>query len=319
MPVAKKVALTEVTEGRPVRARNTRVSVTAEESDDDDFVDAKPKAKATSKATSAVKKSGATKASKKRAHEDEEDVDFESDLSPTKKAKVVVAEVLQEEPKPKKAGPKKPAAAKKDDDEGSADEEAAVAVVPTDFSTPTLAPGELKIVSWNVAGYRAILKKGFEEYIKSESPDIIALQESKVPSDREKMFAGYHTYFFGCEAKSGLHGTALLSKIKPINVKFLEDYDKEGRVIVAEFDSFYLLNTYVPNSGQKLERLDFRIEWDKKLQALFLELQGKKPVIWCGDLNVAKDAIDLTNPTTNVRICSSKATFTDIRAVEAVR
>lgn len=318
MPVAKKVALTEVTEGRPVRARNTRVTVTAEESDDEEFVAVKSKAKATSKASGAAKKSGEAKTTKKRAHTEEEDEDFEKELSPVKKSKIAVDAEPEEAAKPKKAAAKKAAAKKKDDDDGSGDEGAEMPVVPTDFSTPSLAPGELKIVSWNVAGYRAILKKGFEQYLKSESPDIIALQESKVISDREKLFAGYHTYFFGCEAKPGLHGTALLSKIKPLDVKFLEDYDKEGRVIVAEFDSFYLINTYVPNSGQKLERLDFRIEWDKKLQALFLELQAKKPVIWCGDLNVAKDAIDLTNPTTNVRITSFTTHFVTICPVTVV-
>lgn len=174
--------------------------------------------------------------------------------------------------------------------------------VPTDFEVPALATGALKIVSWNVAGYRAILTKGFEQYLKNENPDIICLQEPKVPTEQGKqLFGGYHAYFFGCKTKPGLHGTALLTKIKPIKVEMVSELDDEGRVIVAEYDTFFILNTYVPNSGQKLERLSYRLAWDKKLQQMFLKMQQSKPVIWCGDLNVARDPIDLANPTTNVR------------------
>lgn len=311
MPAAKKVSTEVVSEGRPVRARNTRVEQKFDEldssSEEDEVAVVKPRAKATAKSTS---KATAAKNAKKRARDEEEESDFEEkEETPKKKAKKAsgaVVVVATEEPKPKKAAAKKSTAKKDDEDDGSGDDEPQLEIVPTDFATPVLAPGELKIVSWNVAGYRAVVKKGFEEYLKSESPDIIALQESKVPSSRlGKEFPGYYSYFFGCQAKSGLHGTALFSKVQPIKVDFLEDFDQEGRVIVAEFESFFLLNTYVPNSGQKLERLNFRIDWDQKLQAMFLKLQQTKPVIWCGDLNVAKDALDLANPTTNVRTNNS--------------
>jgi exodeoxyribonuclease III len=184
-----------------------------------------------------------------------------------------------------------------DDDE---DEGEAMVIPPTDFKTPLLAPGELKIVSWNVAGFRAVQRKGFEAYIKQESPDVICLQETKIASASEMLY-GYHASFFGCKAKPGLHGTGILSKEKPIKVELVSTLDEEGRVMVAEFDKFFILNTYVPHSGQRLERIPFRLEWDKGLQALFLSLQKTKPVLWCGDLNVAHHPIDIANPNGNVR------------------
>ena len=286
---------------------------------DEEEVDIKPvkKAKATAKASTSTAKATSAKNDKKRARVEDEESDFEEEVtSPKKKAKNTAVVEIVVETKAKKATAKKSAQKSEDDEDGGDADEPQLVIVPTNFAEPALATGELKIVSWNVAGYRAVLKKGFEEYLKNESPDIIALQESKVPSDREKLFNGYHSYFFGCKSP-GLHGTALFSKVKPLKVDFHEDFDQEGRVIIAEFESFFLLNTYVPNSGQKLERLAYRIDWDKKLQAMFLMLQQTKPVIWCGDLNVAKDPIDLANPTGNVRIKIFNGSFVTIFSVKS--
>jgi exodeoxyribonuclease III len=225
--------------------------------------------------------------------------------------------------KPKKSGKKvtaakvtKAAAAEEEsgDEDGGADGEEMVAVA-TDFSQPALAPGELKIVSWNVASYNNVLKKGFSQYLKDENPDIVCVQESKVKSSPETFSSalGYYTTFFGCKDRPGLHGTGILSKTKPLSISCELD-DNEGRCIVAEFETFYIINTYVPNSGRKLERLPYRLDWDKKLQALFLSLQKKKPVIWCGDLNVAQHPIDLANPSGNKRTAGfteqERASFT---------
>jgi chemotaxis protein histidine kinase CheA len=265
-------------------------------------------AKASSSAPSSGKKSTGKKATAAKNlmevdSESTEDSSSEEEEMPKPKrtAKAAKAVTVKLTSTPKKS------AAKSEEDSGEEGDEPKLVEVPTNFSEPTLAPGELKIVSWNVAGYRAVLKKGFETYLKNENPDVICLQEVKVPSSEEITKLGYHACFFGCKLKPGLHGTAILSKTKPINVSCNSELDQEGRVMIAEFPSFFILNTYVPNSGQKLERLSYRIDWDKKLQKIFLDLQKKKPVLWCGDLNVAQHPIDIANPTGNVRQCNQKA------------
>ena len=189
-----------------------------------------------------------------------------------------------------------------DSSEEGDEEELGSKAVSTDFSVPKLSPGELKIVSWNVASYRAALKKGLLEYLKNEDADIVCLQETKVPTETDTHKFGYHAYFYGCKAKPGLHGTGLLTKIKPIKVDMVTILDdNEGRVMIAEYDTFYLINTYVPNSGMKLERLSWRIKWDQGLHDMILKLEKTKPIVWTGDLNVAKHPIDLANPAGNVR------------------
>jgi exodeoxyribonuclease III len=189
---------------------------------------------------------------------------------------------------------------------------ATVTSTTTDFSQPPLAKSEIKIVSWNVASWKSILNKGFREYIEKENPDIICLQETKVDETAvdANCLPGYTAYFYSCRERPGYAGTALFTKIKPVSVTRgmgIEEHDTEGRFILAEFETFYLINTYVPNSGMKLKDLDYRMKWDAAFLKYLKSLDSKKPVIWCGDLNVAHEEIDLKNPTTNRRT----AGFTD--------
>ncbi len=163
----------------------------------------------------------------------------------------------------------------------------------------------MKITTWNVNGIRAILKKNFVEDINKISPDILCLQETK--ADRETVLQlieplGFKYKYANAAEKKGYSGTALLSNIKPVSVTYgmgMEKHDNEGRVITAEFDNFFLVNVYTPNSGQKLKRLDYRKEWDKDFQNYLDTLEKKKPVIACGDFNVAHQPIDLKNPKSN--------------------
>ncbi|XP_034238795.1 DNA-(apurinic or apyrimidinic site) lyase-like isoform X2 [Thrips palmi] len=162
----------------------------------------------------------------------------------------------------------------------------------------------LKISSWNVAGLRAWIKKNGLEYIKHEKPDILCLQETKCSEQKlppEAKFEGYETYWLSGE-KEGQAGVAVLSKTKPLEVKYGIDkpeFDADGRVITAEYEKFYLVNTYVPNAGNGLKTLPRRLEWDPAFRAYLKKLDEKKPVILCGDLNVAHSEIDLANPKTN--------------------
>ncbi|XP_071631723.1 exodeoxyribonuclease isoform X1 [Temnothorax longispinosus] len=162
----------------------------------------------------------------------------------------------------------------------------------------------LKICTWNVSGVRAVIKKHGADYIVKEDPDIIALQETKCDKDKmpdEVKLSGYHHYFLDSK-KSGYCGVALFSKEKPISVKYgLNDstFDSEGRMITAEFPEFFVINVYVPNAGQKLVTLPKRLEWNKAFKKWIEELDQKKPVIICGDMNVAHQEIDLKNPKTN--------------------
>lgn len=163
----------------------------------------------------------------------------------------------------------------------------------------------MKIVSWNINGIRAIVKKDFFEDVSKIDPDIICLQETKAQdAEVEKALADmaeYHQYFNSAERK-GYSGTAILSKTKPLSITNnmgVAEHDTEGRVQCAEFEDFYLVNVYVPNSGQKLERLDYRKGWDADFRNYLKNLENTKPVILCGDLNVAHRAIDLKNDKTN--------------------
>ncbi len=165
----------------------------------------------------------------------------------------------------------------------------------------------MKLISWNVNGLRSILRKGFLDYLDKEKPDILCLQEIKCrPEDVEKtMPAGYTVYFHPAK-KPGYAGTAILCKEPPLAVAphaevVSKNPDNEGRVLTAELDDFFVVNVYVPNSKRDLSRLDFRQEWDRGFLKYLKRLEKKKPVIFCGDLNVAHTEIDLANPKANTK------------------
>ncbi len=161
------------------------------------------------------------------------------------------------------------------------------------------------LISWNVNGIRACVRKGFLEFLREYKPDILAVQElkadkSSVPPE-VKNFPGYHIYLNPAE-KKGYAGTALFTRPKPVKVDFgmgVDKFDREGRVITAEYDKFYLVNIYFPNSQHGLTRLDFKIEFDNKIHEYLNSLREKKPVVVCGDFNVAHKEIDLANPKQN--------------------
>ena len=168
----------------------------------------------------------------------------------------------------------------------------------------------MKLVSWNVNGLRATMGKGFEEFFNEVNADVLSIQETKL-QEGQIDFApeGYHCYW-NSAVKKGYSGTAVFTKAKPINVTYgmgIEEHDMEGRIITAEFENYYLVNVYTPNSKRELERLDYRMVWEDDFRAHLLKLNEKKPVITCGDLNVAHKEIDLKNPKTNRR----NAGFTD--------
>lgn len=163
----------------------------------------------------------------------------------------------------------------------------------------------MKLISWNVNGIRAVAKKGLTDIIQDLDADIICFQETKAQDDQviEALDGvnGYHVYSFSAE-KKGYSGTSILSKTEPISVSYGlgdKEHDNEGRLITAEFEDFYLLTAYVPNSQRGLARIDYRQEWDKALLAHMQKLEKKKPVILCGDMNVAHQPIDLKNPKSN--------------------
>ncbi|MSS74355.1 exodeoxyribonuclease III [Candidatus Pacearchaeota archaeon] len=162
----------------------------------------------------------------------------------------------------------------------------------------------MKLLSWNVNGIRSILTKGFARAIEQENPDILCLQEIKI--DHEKIDKSLHNYehqIWNPAEKKGYSGTAIFSKIKPISIKLGSELlgDKEGRVIVAEFEKFYLVNVYTPNSRRGLTRLGNRMMWDKKFMELLKKLEKHKPIIFCGDLNVAHTTIDIARPKENTK------------------
>lgn len=168
----------------------------------------------------------------------------------------------------------------------------------------------MKLISWNVNGLRAVLNKGFMDFFKEINADIFCLQETKMQEGQvELILKGYHQYW-NSAVKKGYSGTAIFTKEKPNSVSYglgIEEHDQEGRVITLEFNQFYLVNCYTPNSKRELERLDYRMIWEEEMRKYLLSLDQKKPVIYCGDLNVAHEEIDLKNPKTN----HHSAGFTD--------
>ena len=168
----------------------------------------------------------------------------------------------------------------------------------------------MKLVSWNVNGLRAIYKKGFEESFKKLDADIFCIQETKMQERQIELdLQGYYQYYNYAERK-GYSGTAIFTKKEPLNVEYgigIEEHDKEGRVITLEFDKFYMVNCYTPNSGRELARLEYRMTWEEAFKKYLIELDKQKPVIICGDLNVAHTEIDLKNPKSNRK----NAGFTD--------
>lgn len=167
-----------------------------------------------------------------------------------------------------------------------------------------------KLISWNVNGLRACVGKGFMDYMKEADADIFCIQESKLQEGQiELELPGYHQYWNYAE-KKGYSGTALFSKEEPICVAYglgLEEHDREGRVITAEFPGYYVVTCYTPNSQEGLARLSYRMEWEDAFRNYLIRLDQAKPVIFCGDLNVAHQEIDLKNPKTNRK----NAGFTD--------
>ena len=161
----------------------------------------------------------------------------------------------------------------------------------------------MKLVSWNVNGIRAVLTKGFVDFAKKENPDILCIQETKAHPDQvDKILDVYEHHFWNSAEKKGYSGTAVFSKVKPIKVFYgmgIKEHDKEGRVISLEFEKFNLVTVYTPNSGEGLKRLKYRQSWDKDFLNYIKQLNSKKPVIICGDLNVAHTEIDLAHPKAN--------------------
>lgn len=168
----------------------------------------------------------------------------------------------------------------------------------------------MKLISWNVNGIRACVNKNFMEFFNEVDADIFCLQETKLQENQIDLnLDGYHQYW-NYAKKKGYSGTAIFTKNKPISVTYgigIEEHDQEGRVITLEFDEFYMVTVYTPNSQNELKRLDYRMQWEDDFRNYLVELDSKKPVIVCGDLNVAHKEIDLKNPKTNRK----NAGFTD--------
>lgn len=168
----------------------------------------------------------------------------------------------------------------------------------------------MKLISWNVNGIRACVQKGFEDIFNNMNADVFCIQESKMQAGQLELTTnGYHQYWNYAE-KKGYSGTAIFTKQEPINVTYgigIEKHDKEGRVITLEFETFYMITVYTPNSQNELARLDYRMEWENDFRKYLLKLNEQKPAIICGDLNVAHKEIDLKNPKTNRK----NAGFTD--------
>lgn len=168
----------------------------------------------------------------------------------------------------------------------------------------------MKFVSWNVNGLRACLKKGFEESVLGLDADFICLQETKMEQGQAHVNLPGYEEFWNSAEKKGYSGTAIFTRHKPLSVRYgmgLEPHDHEGRLITLEYPEFYLVNCYTPNAQNELARIDYRMEWERDLRAYLMELDKTRPVIYCGDLNVAHREIDLKNPKTNRK----NAGFTD--------
>lgn len=168
----------------------------------------------------------------------------------------------------------------------------------------------MKLISWNVNGLRACVQKGFVDFFKEADADIFAIQETKLQPDQIDLeFEGYHSYW-NSAVKKGYSGVAVYTKKEPLAITYgldIEEHDQEGRVITLEYADFYFITCYTPNTKRELLRLDYRMIWEDEFKAYIARLQENKPVIICGDLNVAHQEIDLKNPKTNRR----NAGFTD--------
>ena len=161
----------------------------------------------------------------------------------------------------------------------------------------------MKFISWNVNGLRACMQKGFNDYFNKEDADFFSVQESKMQEGQADIdIEGYYRFMNSAERR-GYSGTIIYTKHKPLNIIYgiHDEYNDEGRVITLEYDNYYLVNAYVPNSKEGLLRLDYRMVYEDKLRNYLLELNDKKPVIYCGDLNVAHERIDIKNPDTNTK------------------
>lgn len=254
----------------------------------------------------ATPRKAAGKRKQKEADEedDEDDDDEESEKKEKKSSKDSSdssSEEEEEEKKPKAKKSKKTAATP-----------AAAAWVPNEKGNwaPPVTDDDskfMKLISWNLNGLNAVHKKGhLVKYVRDEDPDVICFQETKTQTSTaiaQLLGNDYpHEYWNHSATKLGYAGTATFSKVKPVSVTYgigIAEHDGEGRVITTEFDRFYLVNTYIPNAGQKLERLGYRQEWNKDFLAYLKNLEQTKPVVWCGDLNVAHHDIDIANPKTN--------------------
>lgn len=161
----------------------------------------------------------------------------------------------------------------------------------------------MKLISWNVNGLRACMNKGFADFMKAENPDIICIQETKMQREQADFsFEGYHEYWNSAE-KKGYSGTAIFTKTKPISVTYdigIPEHGTEGRVITAEYEDFYLVCVYTPNAQSELKRIDYRMRFEDDFRAYLLSLHETKPVVVCGDMNVAHKFIDLKNPKQNI-------------------
>lgn len=160
----------------------------------------------------------------------------------------------------------------------------------------------MKLISWNVNGIRAAMNKGFLDFAKAEDPDVLCVQETKMQEGQAEVpLEGYHQYWFSAD-KKGYSGTAVFSKEEPLSVSYglgIDEHDHEGRAITCEYPDFYLVNVYVPNAQPELKRIDYRMSWEDAFRGYVKELEKTKPVVICGDMNVAHEEIDLKNPKTN--------------------
>ncbi|WP_191440987.1 exodeoxyribonuclease III [Anaerotruncus colihominis] len=162
----------------------------------------------------------------------------------------------------------------------------------------------MKLVSWNVNGLRACLGKGFLDFFSAADADAVCLQETKMHQEQADLELPGYQQFWNSAEKKGYSGTAVFTRVPPLNVTYgigMAEHDSEGRVITVEYEPFYLVNCYTPNAQRELARLEYRMKWEDDFRAYLLSLDAKKPVVLCGDLNVAHQEIDLKNPKTNRR------------------
>jgi exodeoxyribonuclease-3 len=161
----------------------------------------------------------------------------------------------------------------------------------------------VKLISWNVNGLRAVLRRNFLEYMEKETPDVLCLQETRAdPNDLEQLWPASYTTYWNVALKKGYAGTAIFTRQRPLSVSKgigRLEHDGEGRVLTAEYKDFFLVNVYVPNSQRELTRLPYRQKWDCDFRRYLRKLDRKKPVVFCGDLNVAHTELDLANPMSN--------------------